>query len=88
MDQQRETHAQAGRYLAMIALFSAIIDMIAENSERNPADVRADIKMRVELLIATPRLRAAGQPEFSQTIQMMDRAIAAALAELPAETKN
>jgi hypothetical protein len=39
-------------------------------------------------LIATPRLRAAGQPEFSQTIQMMDRAIAAALAELPAETKN
>jgi hypothetical protein len=78
MDQQRETHAQAGRYLAMIA----------ETSERNPADVRADIKMRVELLIATPRLRAAGQPEFSQTIQMMDRAIAAALAELPAETKN
>jgi hypothetical protein len=84
----KETPAQAGRYLAMTVLFGAMIDLIAEIGARDPSDVRDDIKARVDILTATHRLGAASHPELAPAIQMMDRAVAAALGASIRETAN
>jgi hypothetical protein len=85
-DQQQESPAQVGRYLAMTAVFRAIIDILAETLEKPISEVRSDIQTRVDHSTAILRLSAAGNPEWRPSIAKMDAAIKQILRDDEGET--
>jgi hypothetical protein len=76
-----ETPAQAGRYLAQTHLLRAIIEILADVTDRTVGSVQAEIKAKTDFSTATMRLGAIGNEGFSLALQKMDIAIAAVLAQ-------
>jgi hypothetical protein len=76
---QQITRAQIGRYLAMTALFRAVIDLLAESTNKMTSEIRSEIKAKIDHSTAALRLSAAGKPEWQAGIAEMDVAIKAIL---------